>query len=167
MQQLLDQLGINGELLLSQAVNFVLLLIVLRIFVYKPLLKLLHDRRAKIEEGLTKADEAERRLHEVDEINKGRIKQSEMEALAILKKTEADAKTLQERLLAEAHRREAEAAAGAAVRFRAQEEESRRVVEKEAAAFVRRAIVRTVELAPEQIDDALIARAVGEAKQTA
>jgi hypothetical protein len=38
MQQLLDNLGINWELLLSQAVNFALLLIVLRIFVYKPVI---------------------------------------------------------------------------------------------------------------------------------
>ena len=51
MQQLLSQLGINWELLVSQAVNFALLLIVLRLFVYKPLLKLLHDRRARIQDG--------------------------------------------------------------------------------------------------------------------
>jgi len=165
MQQLFSQLGINGSFLLSQAVNFVLLLIVLRIFVYKPLLKLLHDRREKIEGGLAKAEEADRRLHEVDELSKGKIKHAENEALGILKKTELDAKTLEEKLLAEAKRREEEAVASAAVRLRSQEEESRRAMEKEAAALVRAAITRTVELSPEKIDDALIAKAVGEAKQ--
>lgn len=167
MQQLLGQLGINGGLLLSQAVNFVLLLIVLRIFVYRPLLKLLHDRRKKIEDGLMKAEEAERRLHDVDEMNKGKIKQTEMEALGILKKTELDALALQERMLVDAKRREQEEFASAAARLRAQEQESRNVVEKEAAALVRRAIIKTVELSPEKIDDALIARAVTEAKQAA
>ena len=165
MQQLLGQLGINGGLLLSQAVNFALLLIVLRVFVYKPLLKLLHDRRAKIEGGLVKAEEADRRLHEVDELNKGKIKHAEMEALGILKKTELDAKTLEEKLLAEAKKREEEAVASAAVRLRSQEEESSRAMEKEAGALVRLAITRTVELSPEKIDDALIAKAVAEAKQ--
>jgi F-type H+-transporting ATPase subunit b len=167
MQQLLSQLGIDWPLLLSQAVNFILLLIVLRIFVYKPLLKLLHDRREKIEGGLVKAEEAERRLHEVDLIGKGKIKAAEHEAMAILKQTETDAKTLEEKLLAEAKRREEEAMASTATRLRSQEEESRRALEKEAAALVRLAITRTVELSPESIDDALIAKAVGEATRRA
>ncbi|HUC31552.1 MAG TPA: hypothetical protein VMR99_02605 [Candidatus Paceibacterota bacterium] len=167
MEQLLDQLGINWQLLLSQAVNFILLLIVLRIFVYKPLLKLLHDRREKIEGGLVKAEEAERRLHEVDLISKGKIKDAEHEAIAILKRTESDAKTLEEKLLAEAKHREEEAMKSAAMRLRSQEEESRRALDKEAAALVRSAITRTVELAPEHIDDALIAKAVSEAKHAA
>ena len=94
MQQLLDQLGINWSLLLSQAVNFALLLIVLRVFAYRPLLKLLHDRREKIEGGLVKAEEAERRLHEVDEIGKGKIRHAEAEAMGILKRTETEARTL-------------------------------------------------------------------------
>lgn len=167
MSQLFDQLGINWQLLLSQVVNFVLLLVILRIFVYKPLLKLLQDRREKIEQGLVKAEEAERRLHEVDEIGKGKIKKAEDEAFSILKKTETDAKTLEARLLAEVKRKEDDAVKSAAVRLRAQEEESRRGMEKEAAALVRRAIVKTVELSPEQIDDALIAKAVTQAKQSA
>lgn len=165
MQELVSQLGINWQLLASQAVNFALLLIVLRIFVYKPVLKLLHDRRAKIERGLAEAAEAEARLHEVDEIGKGKIKEAEHEAVNILKRTETEAKTLEEKLLAAARAREEEAINGAAVRLRSQEEESRRAMEKEAAALVRAAIVRTVELSPENIDDALITKAVGEAKQ--
>lgn len=144
-----------------------MLLIVLRIFVYKPLLKLLHDRRDKIEGGLVKAEEAEKRLHEVDEIGKGKIKHAEAEALGILKKTELDAKTLEEKLLAEVKRKEEEAVKSTATRLRSQEEESRRAMEKEAAALVRQAIVKTVELSPEKIDDALIAKAINEAKQGA
>jgi F-type H+-transporting ATPase subunit b len=167
MQQLLSQLGINWELLLSQAVNFALLLIVLRIFVYKPVLKLLHDRRDRIEGGLQKADEAERRLHEVDAIGKSRIKEAETEALGIIKRTEADAKELEAKLLAVAKQHEQEAMKSAEVRLRAQEEESRRATEREAAQFVRAAIEKTVELSPAAIDDALIARAVQEAKKSA
>jgi F-type H+-transporting ATPase subunit b len=163
MQQLLDNLGINWELLLSQAVNFALLLIILRIFVYKPVLKLLHDRRSRIERGLAMADEAERRLQEVDVIGAGKIKDAEHEAINILKRTESEAKTLEEKLLAEAKRHEEEAVRSAAMRLRSQEEDSRRALEKEAAGLVRAAIVRTVELSPEKIDDALIAKAVGDA----
>lgn len=167
MQQLVQQLGVNWSLLVSQAVNFALLLIVLRIFVYKPVMKLLRERRERIEGGLAKADEAERRLHEVDEIGKGKIKEAEVEAVRILKRTEAEAKAVEEKILAEAKQREEAAVASAAVRLRSQEEESRRALDKEAASLVRLAIAKTVELSPEAIDDALIAKAVAEAKRTA
>jgi F-type H+-transporting ATPase subunit b len=167
MQQLLSQLGIDWHLLLAQAVNFFLLLVVLRLYVYKPLLKMMHDRRMRIEEGLMKADEADRRLHEVDETNKGRIKAAEAQALGILKKTEGEAKELEARMLADAKTKEADALANTQALLRAKEEESRRATEKEAAALVRRVIAKTVELSPEKIDDALIAKAVEQAKQAA
>ena len=163
MSQLFFQLGIDWRLLLSQAVNFLLLLIVLRIFVYKPLLKLLHDRRDKIESGLAKAKMADERLHEIDAIGKGKIKEAEATAVGILKKTEMDAKALEARLLAEAARKEAEAVKNTEAILRNKEEESRRATEKEAVALVRQAIVKTVELSPSGIDDALIAKAVREA----
>lgn len=160
MEQLFSQLGIQWQLLLSQAVNFLLLLIVLRIFVYKPLLKLLHERRDRIEQGLVKADEADRRLLEIEEIGVGKIKEAEATAFSILKKTEADAKVLEARLMNEAHRKEAEELAATEAMLRGKEEESRRGMEREAATLVRAAIAKTVELSPEKIDDALIARAV-------
>ena len=167
MQQLFDQLGIDWHLLLSQAVNFFLLLLVLRIFVYKPLLKLLHDRRARIEEGLAKAEEADRRLAEVEEIGKGKIREAEAQAVGILKKTETDVKEVEARMLAEARRKEAEAMRNMGERLRAKEAEAEKIMDKEAAALVRRAIAKTVEMSPEKIDDALIAKAVEEAKRTA
>lgn len=164
MAQLFEQLGIDWHLLLSQGANFLLLLIILRFVVYKPLLKLLHDRRARIEAGLMKAEEADKRLHEADAIGRGKIKEAEAAAVRVLQKTEQDAKALEARLLAEARRKEQEELAGIEAAQRAREEESRRAMEKEAAALVRRAIAKTVELKPEQIDEALIARAVKEAR---
>jgi len=166
MEQLFSQLGIDWHLLLSQAVNFFLLLIILRVFVYTPLLKLLHERRDRIEQGLVKAQEADRRLIEAEEMKKGKIKEGEAQAIAILKRTEGDAKALEAKLLAEAKRKEAEEFATMDAMLRAKEIESRRMLEKEAAAVVRMAIAKTVEMSPKNIDDALIARAVKEASQS-
>lgn len=167
MQELLSQLGIDWRLLLSQAVNFFLLLTVLRIFVYKPLLKLMHERRQRIEEGIMKADEADRRLLEADAVKKTKIKEGEAEALNILRRTETDAKEVGAKMLADAKQKEADALKNMEVVLRAREEEARRATEKEAGALVRRAIMRTVELSPEKIDDALIAKAIEQAKQSA
>ena len=162
MQELLSQLGIDWHLLLSQAVNFFILLVVLWYVAYKPLLRMLHDRRTKIEEGITKAAEADRRLREVDETNKVKVRETEAKAIGILKKTETDAKELEVRLMAEAKAKERAALANTEALLRAREDESRRAAEKEAGDLVRRAIVRMVEMAPEKMDDALIAKAVSE-----
>ncbi len=132
--------------------------------VYKPLLKLLHDRRARIEEGLAKAQEADVRLHEANMIGLGKIKEAEAKAIGIIHKTEQDAKVLEAKLIADARRKEAEEMASLAAAQRAKEEDSRRAMEKEAVGLVRRAIARTVEMKPEAIDEALIARAVKEAR---
>jgi hypothetical protein len=51
--------------------------------------------------------------------------------------------------------------------LRGKEEESRRLMEKEAAQLVRAALTKTVELSPDKIDDALIAKAVQAAKKIA
>lgn len=163
MQQLVQQLGIDWRLLLSQAVNFALLLIVLRLYVYKPLLKIMHDRKLRIEEGLTKADEADRRLAETEEMRRQKMKEADAQAIALLKKTEDEAKLMEARLLAEAKRKEAEAMKSMDETLRAKEDESRRMMEQEAAALVKASIIKTVELSPSMVDDALVARAVKEA----
>lgn len=164
MSQLLSQLGIDWRLLIAQAVNFFLLLVILRLYVYKPLLKMLHDRRQRIEEGVVRADEADRRLLEAEALKLRKVKEGEAEAVALMRKTETDAKTVEARMLAEAKEKEAEALKNTQAMLAAREDEARRAVEKDAVALVRRAIARTVELAPEKIDDALIARAIEQTK---
>jgi F-type H+-transporting ATPase subunit b len=52
----ISDLGINLPVLLGQLLSFTLLLIVLRLLVYKPVLKLLDERRERIQEGLNAAD---------------------------------------------------------------------------------------------------------------
>jgi F-type H+-transporting ATPase subunit b len=51
----ITDIGINLPVLLAQTVNFVVLLILLRLFVYKPVLNMLDARRKRIEEGLSAA----------------------------------------------------------------------------------------------------------------
>src|SRR3990167_3710248 len=82
MGEFLSQFGISWKLLLSQLINFALILIVLRIFIYKPLLNVLKERREKIEKGLMKAEECDVRLKEVDEMAKGKQKEEELLKMA-------------------------------------------------------------------------------------
>lgn len=52
-------LGFDGKALLFQVINFTLLLVILRFVAYKPILKLLDNRRQRIEESLRASKEME------------------------------------------------------------------------------------------------------------
>jgi F-type H+-transporting ATPase subunit b len=51
-------LGINLPVLIAQLVNFTILLVILRLFAWGPLTKMLDERRERIRESLAAADEA-------------------------------------------------------------------------------------------------------------
>jgi len=166
MQQLLSQLGIDWHLLLSQAVNFLVLLIVLRFFLYKPLLKLLADRKKKIEEGVEKAKMADVRLLEANETSKEKIREAEKQAIGIIQKTENDAKVLEAKLMSKAKEKEEAELKDFQGVLLSKEDASRRALDDEAKKLVKMAIVKTVALSPDLIDDALIAQAIKEIKKT-
>ena len=159
---MLGQLGINWKLFISQAVNFFILLIVLRIFVYKPLLAVVKKRNEKIKEGLQKAKEADIRLQEVDVIAKEHLKKADQESIAIIKSTEERAKKLEESLVKKAEEKQKEILAKAKLSYQHQQEEAKQNVLKGASELVKRIIVKTVELNPKDIDDALIEKAVSQ-----
>lgn len=62
MDQLFATFGIDWRLLLIQAVNFGLLLTALTYFLYRPLMKMIDERRAKIAQGVEAAEAADQRL---------------------------------------------------------------------------------------------------------
>ena len=165
MQQLLSQVGIDWHLLLSQAVNFLVLLIVLRFFLYKPLLKLLADRKKKIEEGVEKAKMADVRLLEANEKSKEKIKEAEKQAIGIIQKTENDAKVLEAKLMSKAKEKEEAELKDFQGVLLSKEDASRRALDDEAKKLIKMAIVKTVALSPDLIDEALIAQAIKEVKQ--
>jgi len=52
----ITDIGINLPVLIAQTVNFVVLLIILRLVLYKPVLRMLDERRERIREGLSAAE---------------------------------------------------------------------------------------------------------------
>ena len=164
MSELLFQLGIDWRLLLSQAANFLILLVVLRFFAYGPLVALLKKRRARIEEGLQHADEADKRLGQMNEMVKERMKDAEHEALALMHATEEKAKAKEVDMLAEAKRKEEAMLAQAETVMEARAAELRKKVETEAVELVKAAVIKTVELKPQDVDAALIGKAIQELK---
>jgi F-type H+-transporting ATPase subunit b len=143
MDQLVSTFGIDWRLLAMQAVNFGLLLLILWRFVYRPVLAMIDERRAKIEEGVRTADAAERRLAEADEEGKGIIGAAsrEGEALVASARNRAQEKTTE--ILKAADEKAAATVADAAARA----EETKRTALREG----EREIVRAAMLAAEKI----------------
>lgn len=165
MSELTYQLGIDWKLLISQGANFLILLGVLTFVLWKPLLKVIEERRKKIELGLEVGEEAARRLAQIDKQKTETIAKAEEEAMLIARKSELEAKENADKLMAEGAKR------GADILLEAQDIADRRSREaklellEEAKALVRSALMRTVELSPEKIDDALISTAINEIKK--
>jgi F-type H+-transporting ATPase subunit b len=162
---LLGQLGINWKLFLSQAFNFFILLIVLRAFVYKPLLEIIKKRNFKIKEGLEKAEEADIRLKEVDNLGKEKIKEAENKSVEIIKLTEQKAKILDQQIQAKAEEKQKEINELLKQSALKQKEESESQVYSQALELVKKIVVKTVELKPEAVDAKLIEKAVSEVKK--
>jgi F-type H+-transporting ATPase subunit b len=162
METLVEKLGLDWKLLLSQAVNFIILLTVLRLTVYKPLLNLLNKRRKTIEEGLAKAAEADKRLSEISELQKEKIKEAQAEGQEIIRGAENKAKTQEQKILAAAAQKESELLKRASEKAEAQRLEALHTIENEAVGIVRRILEKTVSLSPDKIDDSLIEKAAKE-----
>lgn len=91
--ELLNNLGINGSLLLAQIINFVILLFILYKFAYGPVLKMLEDRTKKIEKGLKDAEDSQKKLAEISEKESAVLVEARIQAQEIIKKAEEMAVT--------------------------------------------------------------------------
>lgn len=60
--EIFKDFGVNPVLLIAQIVNFLIILFVLKRFMYKPVLDILKKRENQIKEGLKNAEESERKL---------------------------------------------------------------------------------------------------------
>jgi len=102
------QLGINGPFLLAQIINFVVLFLLLRRFLFPPLVKMLDQRRQRIAEGLAAADVARKEAEGERARLMAQIEAERAEAQQRVAAASAQAERVKADILAEA-RREAEA----------------------------------------------------------
>ena len=85
MPEIFTKLGLDYKLIIAQAVNFVLLLIILQRLAYKPVLKMLKERSDKIEKSLKQAKRIEEELKNTEETKIAEIKKAREEASEIIK----------------------------------------------------------------------------------
>jgi F-type H+-transporting ATPase subunit b len=94
----MEGIGINLPLLLAFVVNFLILFVLLGIVGYKPLLKKLDERTAKIKESMEQADKIKLQLEKTEENIKVQMESARKEGQKII----AQAEQIGERLKNEA-----------------------------------------------------------------
>ncbi|MCL7451555.1 MAG: F0F1 ATP synthase subunit B [Anaerolineae bacterium] len=80
----MEALGINPGYLLSQIVNFTLLAVLLYFVAYKPILRMLDERSARIKKGLEDAESASRRAAEMEQEFERRVAEARREGQEII-----------------------------------------------------------------------------------
>lgn len=86
---------------MGQIINFLLVLYLLKRFVYRWFLNLLKERKEKIEKGIKMSEEAERRSEAVNVEREEILSRSREEGLKVLKKNEELAEKRKEEILAQ------------------------------------------------------------------
>ncbi|MCL4396432.1 MAG: F0F1 ATP synthase subunit B [Chloroflexi bacterium] len=76
----MEALGISANLLITQILNFVILFVLLRLILYKPILNMLDSRKQKIQESLEYAERVKREAAEQQKEFDRRLEEARREA---------------------------------------------------------------------------------------
>ena len=166
MEALAHELGITLPLFLAQAFNFLVVLGVLTVVLWRPLLRTLHERDLVIRKGLADAAAA----------SESRT-QAEADRTTLLELAAKEAREKSAHVLELAHEKESQVLAVAQLRSERalkelDEEESRRLratkrkVLEEGKDVVREVLLQYATLNPKQIDEALLDKAMKELKKS-
>lgn len=95
----MDKLGIQPIQLLAQIFNFLILVILLQKFLYKPILKALDERKKKIEEGFVFSQKTKEELEEAEKKKEEMIKKARNEAKQIIEEAKKSGKKLEKEIV--------------------------------------------------------------------
>lgn len=127
----MGSLGIDGGQLLSQVVNFFILLTLLSIVLYRPMTRMLRERSERIAKGLSDAEAAGKRAAQAEADYQKRLEEARREAQAIVTQAQETAEKERQAIIARAQAEAQE------LRARSQEEIERERREALAALQVR------------------------------
>ncbi|MFQ5594086.1 MAG: F0F1 ATP synthase subunit B [Anaerolineae bacterium] len=103
----MEKLGINVGILITQVLNFAILLFLLHRFLYKPILNMLSERRERIREGLAEAERVRAEAEEQRKQYEQELAQERQESQARIQKAMKASEEARGEIIAEA-RKEAE-----------------------------------------------------------
>jgi F-type H+-transporting ATPase subunit b len=100
----MDELGLNIPVLVAQLINFFLLLVLLRLFLYRPILDLLQRRAERIREGLQAAEQSKEQAAAAEQEVAAKLEEARRQAQALLAQAQEAANRVQEEARNQARR---------------------------------------------------------------
>src|SRR3989344_3238006 len=100
--EILKGFGFEPILFVAQIVNFLLLFIVFKKFLYKPILNILNEREKKIKEGMEDAENARILFEQAQREKESLLKKTAAETEKMLSATQKSALELKESMVQEA-----------------------------------------------------------------
>jgi len=98
---LAGQFGIDWRLILAQAINFIIVALLLWRFAFKPVLATVDERQKKIAEGLQFAEEAKRQLAETEKRQAEVLREANTKAQEILHEARENAQRFEDKMKSE------------------------------------------------------------------
>jgi F-type H+-transporting ATPase subunit b len=92
----MESIGVNWQLLIAFLLNFLILFALLSVFLYKPVLKKLDERQAKIKESLEMADKIKEQTSRSEEQIKAAVEDARKEGQLIIGQASQIAEKLKE-----------------------------------------------------------------------
>lgn len=152
-------LGVNLPGLIAQLVNFAILLVILRLFLFGPIMRMVDERKRRIEEGLQASEQAAHAAEQSQEESRRALEEARAEGRELIARAQETSARLREELEAQA-RRDAEQIVA---RTRAEMElESQRAIQALRAEFADLAIRAAERVVGQSLDRAAHQRLIDE-----
>lgn len=98
----MEKLGINSIYLIAQIVNFGIILFFLKKFLYKPFLKILDERKKKVEEGVRYRQKMEKELGEIKVKEEELLSKARKESQKIIEEARKSAEKIEKEMIEKA-----------------------------------------------------------------
>jgi len=129
----LEKLGINAPTFIAQLVNFGLLLVLLRLFAYKPIMKMLDNRANKIKESLEAGERAKQEAVSAEKEIAKKIEEASLSGQQIVGQAVKTAEEVKRRATQDAKKEADDIIAKAGVEILREKQESITELRKEVA----------------------------------
>ncbi len=129
----LGTLGIDGGIFVAQLVNFLIVLLVLWKFAYKPIVKMLDQRSERIEKSIRDAEHVEKRVAALEDERKEIVAEARAEAAKVMELARADAEAMRTDMVEKAKREVERVVVNGKAQLKADQEAMMREARKELA----------------------------------
>ena|SRR5579884_1256615 len=141
MEAVANTLGLNWSGLIWHAINFIVLLILLRLALYKPVLRMLEERKRRVQDSMEQAETARRQAAQAEADRQQLLAETRREAEAIRARADEQAK----RIIAEAGARAQEEGSRLLSQAQAQSDQLRQQMLAEVRAQIADLVVSAVD----------------------